>query len=153
MSIFRRAPENTYWYEPRPRIGARASRLLALGAATALLGGAAFAANAGAASDEHKVTICHATASRTNPYVLITVDYHSVTQGGHGDHDGPVFDASQDQGKWGDIIPSFDLGKSGAYPGKNVTDGAAILANGCRVVEATTTTTEPTTTTTDGGNA
>ena len=141
MSIFRRAPENTYWYAPRPRIGARASRLLALGAATALLGGAAFAANAGAAdSTEHKVTICHASDSRSNPYELITVDYHSATHGGHDGHDGPVFDPAVDQGKWGDIIPPFDLGKSDAYPGKNYTDGAAILANGCRVVATTTTT-------------
>jgi hypothetical protein len=34
----------------------------------------------------HKVTICHGTASETNPYVLITIDEHAL--GAHFGHDG-----------------------------------------------------------------
>lgn len=39
-----------------------------------------------AAPRDHKVTICHATASDTNPYVLITVDEHALA--GHMRPDG-----------------------------------------------------------------
>jgi len=35
----------------------------------------------------HKVTICHGTASETNPYVLITIDEHAL--GAHFGPDGP----------------------------------------------------------------
>jgi hypothetical protein len=39
---------------------------------------------------DHKVTLCHGTASDTNPYVEITVDFHALaghfdgTEPGHG---------------------------------------------------------------------
>ena len=150
MRTIRRARANTYYYEPPSRLGPRTSRLLVLGAAVALLGGAAFATNASAAADkDHKVTICHATDSRTNPYVQITVDYHSITQGGHGRHEGPVFDpALPEHTKWGDIIPAFDFGDGASFGGMNASDGADILANGCTVGTATTTTTVDTTTST-----
>jgi hypothetical protein len=71
-----------------------------------------------------KVTLCHATSSRTNPYVTVTVDKSAVLSGGHGTHRGPLFPAAG----WGDIIPPFD-----AYPGLNWPAGQAILDNGCVV--------------------
>ena len=40
------------------------------------------------ASPDDKVQICHATASATNPYVLITVDEHALA--GHFREDGPT---------------------------------------------------------------
>ena len=96
---------------------------------------------------EHRVTLCHATHSFTNPYVRITVDFHSVTQGGHGRHDGPVFraDLAHDV-HWGDIIPPFDLGNGVSYEGKNWTaDGQAAFAGGCAIAGHGSTTVPPTT--------
>jgi len=119
-----------------------------LGAAVAALASVAVVPNALADQREHKVTICHATASHTNPYVQITVDYHSITHAGHGGHEGPVFDPSA-TGKWGDIIPPFDFGPGAQFDGLNWSDeGQAVLANGCSVAPGTTTTTIDTTTTT-----
>jgi hypothetical protein len=92
------------------------------------------------ASDEHRVTLCHATDSTTNPYVSITVDYHAVINGGHGNHEGPVFSADlPDHTKWGDIIPPFDLGGDAQFAGMNWPDGQAILDNGCAISVTTTT--------------
>jgi hypothetical protein len=89
----------------------------------------------------HKVTLCHATDSYTNPYVEITVDVAAVLNGGHGNHVGPVFDPTlTSQPKWGDIIPAFDLGPGEQYPGMNLTpDGQAILDAGCQVTTTSTT--------------
>src|SRR5260370_27225774 len=87
-----------------------------------------------------KVTLCHRTASHTNPYVQITVDQSAVfnngiVPNGHGTHTGPVFPATGPDGKWGDIIPSFD-----GYPGQNLTpQGLAILNNGCKIPTPPTT--------------
>jgi hypothetical protein len=42
------------------------------------------------ASDSHKVLLCHATDSTTNPYELISIDEHGAAghlQAGHGDSD------------------------------------------------------------------
>jgi hypothetical protein len=48
-------------------------------AAVAIGGGLLFAAPASAKPDQdHKVTICHFTASETNPYVVITIDQHAL---------------------------------------------------------------------------
>src|SRR6478736_7203266 len=95
-------------HEPNGR-RRRAGIALSL-AAAAIIGGVGISV-APAAENEHKVTLCHATDSRTNPYVAITVDYHAVVQGGHGGHDGPRFSPDLAAGtKWGDIIPSFDFG-------------------------------------------
>lgn len=92
---------------------------------------------------EHKVTLCHATGSATNPYVLITVDYHAL---GHG------HTAAK-----GDIIPPTTI-NGVTYSANWDAHGQAIFNNGCRPVvaavqpPATTTTTEqkapPVTTTT-----
>jgi hypothetical protein len=84
---------------------------------------------------DHKVTICHATASRTNPYVVITVDIASIVgDSGHG-HSGVNL---------GDIIPPFDMGGY-VYAGNNWDDThQAILADGCNGgTGSTTSTTQP----------
>ena len=74
----------------------------------------------------NKVTICHATGSKTNPYVVITPDASGVIDGhyAHQDHR--------------DIIPAFDyVGKDKVvhhFPGQNWTaEGQAIFNNGCKV--------------------
>ena len=77
----------------------------------------------------HKVTICHATASSSNPFTLNDVDVASSgLKAGHQDHAG-------------DIIPPFTYVDKDdnviSYPGKNLTTqygtstGAQVLANGC----------------------
>jgi hypothetical protein len=94
-----------------------------------------------------QVTLCHATDSKTNPYVVITVDQsavfnNGVVPNGHGTHTGPIFpDTAGQPPKWGDIIPAFD-----GYGGLNDTaQGQAILANGCKIPPPPTTPTTPTT--------
>lgn len=99
---------------------------------------------------ETPVTLCHATASASNPYVSITVDAASAggqaQLQGHAGHTGPVFDpATMTNGdNWGDIIPAYsyvvangpDAGTTVDYPGMNLTDaGLAILNNGCQLPE------------------
>lgn len=61
--------------------------------------------------NEHKITICHATSSATNPYVSINVDVSSLN--GHGDHAGDIFAAT------------------GEWPAQG---DQAVLANGCKPV-------------------
>jgi len=102
------------------------SALLLAGFATSVSGGTV--ANAAPANTDN-VTICHRTASVTNPYVRITVDQRSVSNAnskhGGGSHDhwatsvypskpNPnVFDPSKtypaNDKKWGDIIPLLDV--------------------------------------------
>lgn len=68
---------------------------------------------------EHKVAICHATHSTTNPYNYIEVAKQSIIKG-------HAHDAHQDAE---DIIPPFD-----GYEGRNwTTEGQTIYANGCEV--------------------
>lgn len=93
---------------------------------------------------DHKVTICHATHSVTNPYVEITVDIASsgYVRGGHADHTGPVPASPDDLAQfkadgvhWGDVIPAYTYGDF-SYPGLNNTDvGLSLLENGCLVPE------------------
>lgn len=47
----------------------------------------------GSAAPHHKVTLCHATGSRTNPYVLITVSVNATTGNGHGRHEDDIIPA------------------------------------------------------------
>ena len=69
-----------------------------------------------------RITICHATASTTNPYVMITVDIQSIVgTSGHGRSGVNV----------GDIIPAFTYNGNETYPGNG---DQAVLANGCNRV-------------------
>jgi hypothetical protein len=141
----------------------RSAVLIAASAATAILGAIAITTSAGAASERepgpgeppaasghghvpgpratgaHKVTICHATGSRTNPYVKITVDDDAIVREGHGGHGGPLF--SPDLGvheKWGDVIPPFDFGPDARYDGDNwSTEGRVLLGGDCKGGEDT----------------
>lgn len=76
------------------------------------------------------VTLCHATGSSRNPYVVITIDDDGVlgSSGGGNGHDGHARD----------IIPPFDYvdnrGVARSYPGKSWdAAGQAIFAHGCEV--------------------
>jgi hypothetical protein len=89
---------------------------------------------------DHRVTICHRTASHTNPYVVITVDEAAINMdtgddSGKGDHNaehqGPIW-FSGIQVEWGDIIPPFyEDGSPGYWPPLNWPDGQAIFENNC----------------------
>lgn len=88
---------------------------LAAAAATALL----VSALPASAAPADKVTICHATGSATNPYVVITPSAAGVYSGHYRQHD--------DLGQ-GDIIPTFTY-NGVTYPEKN--GGQAAIDNGC----------------------
>ena len=123
---------------------ARPSRRTRWGVAGAIgmagfVGIAAFMVLPGAsATPSDKVTICHATASTSNPYTVNTISTSSVDEvgnkylNGHGDHIGPVF-APGATSKWGDIIPPFTDATSGkSFPGYNWTsEGQTIWNAGC----------------------
>lgn len=129
--------------------------MIKLGSATLLVGGvlATGTAIAVAAPPAAKVTICHRTASHTNPYVRITVAQHSVdgdlaNDKGQGDHYlehlGPVGPVAE--GEWGDIVPPI----AGVHGGRNWdAAGIAVYSAGCGTPAPTTTsaTTSSTTTT------
>jgi hypothetical protein len=111
----------------------------------ALIGLTASAASATKPDPNHRVTICHRTASNTHPYVQITVDEAAVNMdtgddSGNGDHNaehnGPVWpDTDPDTGKWGDIIPPvYTNGDDGYWPAKNWDEaGQAIFDAGCKI--------------------
>lgn len=90
---------------------------------------------------DHKFTVCHATRSATNPYVMVSVDYNSIIKQGHGSHEGIVVsntaeaDFVKKAGKhWGDIIPAIPEHN---YKGLNYDEkGKQVLENGCRTVSA-----------------
>ena len=42
---------------------------------------------------QEKISLCHATASATNPYVFITVGAPAATKGGHANHEGDIIPA------------------------------------------------------------
>jgi len=77
------------------------------------------------------VTICHASASNSNPYIVQNPSKDGDV-GGHDIHNGPVwFDGITEE--WGDIIPPFSY-DDGSYPGKNwTTEGQAFYNNGCNI--------------------
>lgn len=81
--------------------------------------------NNGNSNAHNKVTICHATSSKTNPFVKITPDANGVVSG-HMNH--------QDSR---DIIPPFsynDHGTTKSFAGQNWdTNGQAIFNNNCKV--------------------
>jgi hypothetical protein len=115
-------------------------RMIAAGLMVAgALGASASVASATQGDPGHTVTICHATASATNPYVVITVDVASIgDDSGHG----------RSGVNEGDIIPPFDIAGH-VYAGNN-WDAAhqAIFASDCGVPTSTTSTP-----TTEPGNA
>lgn len=93
--------------------------------------------------EDAKVTICHATNSQTNPYVIITVSTSSIDEqnnkylNGHGDHEGGVWYKGIAAHSWGDIIPAFKSPKGAVYAGQNMNEaGKAILNNGCKIKAA-----------------
>lgn len=96
------------------RVLARTGTLAAI-AASALL----VSALPASAAPADKVTICHATGSATNPYVVITPSAAGVYNGHYRQHD--------DLGQ-GDIIPEFTY-NGVTYPAKN--GGQAAIDNGC----------------------
>lgn len=75
----------------------------------------------GNSNAHNKITICHATGSQTNPYVVITPDANGVISG-HVNH--------QDSG---DIIPPFDYNDHGTTKHFAGQGDQSILANGCVV--------------------
>lgn len=92
---------------------------------------------------DHKYTICHATNSATNPYVMITVDYNSIVKNaGHDGHDGPIAtseavaaELKADKISWGDVIPAI---AEHDYAGKNFTaEGILLLNNDCEMPTVT----------------
>ncbi|MDD3679402.1 MAG: SdrD B-like domain-containing protein, partial [Candidatus Shapirobacteria bacterium] len=60
----------------------------------------------GQCDESKKVTICHATNSHQNPYIVNTPN-KSGTLNGHVDHTGPVWYPGIVDHSWGDIIPPF----------------------------------------------
>jgi hypothetical protein len=103
----------------RRKFFGRTTWVLAVAAAAVLAGVSSASATKG--DPEHKVTICHATASRKNPYVVITVDIASIVGGGHGRSGVNI----------GDIIPPFDIAGQ-SYPGHNWdAEHRAIFENDC----------------------
>ena len=112
-------------------------RLVNLVAVGAIVGlpAVAYASNGNANGTQ---TICHATNSNTNPYVLITPNKNGDVDG-HAKHTGPVWNSSlkAQHISWGDIIPPFDYNNHGTpahFPGLNWTAaGQAIFDNGCKI--------------------
>ena len=133
------------------RVGTRRARIIVVVLALGIFG--IFAHVAGATdSPDHQITICHATSSYTNPYVVITVDVASTQLAGHEGHDGPVFfTAIAKHTDWGDIIPPTSNGGTIAVTPKNWSaQGQSIWANGCGATGPVTTTAVGATTTTGG---
>jgi len=110
----------------------------------ALLGALALTLSVGttvSATAAAKVSICHATDSNSNPYVNPNVNISSSghLQGGHDtEHLGPLWPATGNDGKWGDIIPPYTFqpaeGPLFVYEGHNwTTEGQLIYNNGCKI--------------------
>jgi uncharacterized repeat protein (TIGR01451 family) len=92
------------------------------------------------ATQQAKIRICHATDSNAHPYVdpVVNISSSGHLQGGHDtEHLGPLWPATGDDGKWGDIIPPYTYGDF-VYEGHNWTDeGQAIYNAGCKTPDET----------------
>ncbi len=89
----------------------QAARMTALLSVCSTLALGVVAAAQGSGQDEyppegHKVTICHGTASATNPYVVITVDESAL--GGHFGQDGVGGESGHGQNNQPDVFPEAD---------------------------------------------
>jgi hypothetical protein len=92
------------------------------------------------AKQDHKIRICHATDSHTNPYTNPEVDQDAVdgdlgNDNGQGDHylehNGEVWHEGIADHSWGDIIPPIE----GVHEGKNWNEeGRAFWNNSCNIV-------------------
>lgn len=101
-------------------------RRIAIGFALMVVGIVMAIASATPASADHRLTICHATGSDSNPYVLITPAKAAVANGHYG--------SGHQNGE--DIIPEFDFrGTHYAAQGDQ-----SILRNNCQKPTQTTTT-------------
>jgi hypothetical protein len=82
------------------------------------------------------ITICHATSSNSNPYIVNTPNANGSVDG-HDNHDGPIWPSVDSQGNWGDIIPPFsynDNNQTLQYLGQNWdTTGQSIWNNNCNI--------------------
>jgi uncharacterized repeat protein (TIGR01451 family) len=113
-------------------------RTLAIASVTALFVVPVAPAIADNGNSNDKQTICHATDSNTNPYVVNTPNKNGDVDG-HAGHTGPVWNPSlkADHIKWGDIIPPFDYNDHGSpahFPGLNWdANGQAFFNNNCQV--------------------
>lgn len=117
----------------------RALGLAAVGTAAGVLGIAstAMAGEEPAPEDGEKVTLCHATASKTNPYVVIDVSSNAIVN--------QVSGKWQGHGKHGDdVIPDFTIARQsppnpaglmwsfpGLPEGSTADERSALIANGC----------------------
>ena len=85
--------------------------------------------------NEKQVRICHATDSKTNPYISNepAIANNGDLQGGHLDETGPLFPAND----WGDIIPPYtytdESGKSRCSRGNWDAAGQAIWQYDCNL--------------------
>ncbi|MEO6019793.1 MAG: hypothetical protein ABIP45_06050 [Knoellia sp.] len=107
-----------------------ARRLTSAAFGLTLIGGMGVAFAGAAQADPNKnITICHATASKSNPFVVITVDSASIVKkNGHDQHQ-----------KRRDVIPPFtylpdNKNTPVSYPGLNwhenwVTNGEGVAAD------------------------
>lgn len=113
-------------------------RLVAIASVTTLFAVPVAPAIAGNGNRNSKQTICHATDSDKNPYVVITPNKNGDLDG-HAGHTGPVWNPSLKARhiKWGDIIPPFDYNNHGSparFPGQNWdANGKAWFNNNCQV--------------------
>lgn len=90
-----------------------ARRLTSAAFGLALVGASGIAfAGAANADPNPNITICHATGSESNPFVVITIDAAAITMDGHDTH-------QNDE----DVIPPFtyvnDKGETVTFPGQN----------------------------------
>lgn len=132
--------------QTRSRASRRLGWLVVVGLAVAAL---AAPSGTSLAADKTEITICHATGSQGNPYVVNSPAINSSgafageLAGGHNSHTGPLWFPGI-QVAWGDIIPPYDYPPANfTYAGLNWTaDGQAIYNNGCNIPQATATPTQ-----------